>query len=88
MAQIHRNFLSQEVGQVVLARARALEVKLALDACHGKGVTPERAAGFSDAINWLESLAQVSVSPAAHGELRASSAAEDDAPALEPAYTH
>ena len=62
-----RSFLSSETGQVLMKRARALECSIALAACQGK-TEPFRAAGFSDAVNWLESLSSISVSPAAHGE--------------------
>ena len=68
-AQFLRNFLTHPHGQDLLARARALETKLALDACHKRNsVSPENASGFSDAINWLESLAMISVPTAAQPE--------------------
>lgn len=82
-------FLASGEGQVLVARARALECKLAIDACTKKTISPDRAAGFSDAVNWLLSLSQISVSPAAHGETyEPRQSAESDAPALEPAFTH
>ncbi len=68
-AQFLRNFLSHPYGQDLLARARALETKLALDACHKRnGVSPENASGFSDAINWLESLSMISGSAPVQAE--------------------
>ena len=62
-----KSFMGSETGQILMKRARALECATALGACQGK-TEPLRAAGFSDAINWLESLSSISVSPAAHGE--------------------
>lgn len=68
-AQFLRNFLSHPLGQDLLARARALETKLALDACHKRnGISPGRAAGFSDGVNWLESLVSISVPTSAKPE--------------------
>lgn len=56
---ILNTFLSNPTGRNLVVRARALEAKVAIDACkdvmtpvHSAG----RAAGFSDAIDWLISL--------------------------------
>lgn len=54
--------MSGPTGSALLARARALEAANALHGCqdaitstHSAG----RAAGFSDCVNWLESLSRV-----------------------------
>jgi hypothetical protein len=88
-AEAFRRYLSGQDGQDLLARAHALECSLAIKACRHEGVSPERAAGFSDAVRWLESLATISVDTAAHvSQNEPRQTADDDAPGLEPAFTH
>ena len=56
-AQFLRNFLSHPLGQDLLARARALETKLALDACHKRNGNRQNAPPDSRmASTGLESL--------------------------------
>jgi hypothetical protein len=59
-AIIWRTFLANPTGQILLKRARAMEsinaIKGANDVFHTQH-SAGRTAGFSDAINWLESLA-------------------------------
>lgn len=59
-ALILRTFLSSPTGTILLQRARAMEsinaIKGANDVFHTQH-SAGRTAGFSDAINWLESLA-------------------------------
>lgn len=57
-----RRFLGTVTGQRLLARARCLEYRNALAGCNDSITTSHsagRGAGFSDAINWLESLSRV-----------------------------
>lgn len=84
-----KKFLSSEEGRVLFARARALECKLALDACQGKAVSPERAAGFSDCINWLESLARISGASPVQDATTEPRSGEDEMPVkMNLAFTH
>jgi hypothetical protein len=59
-AEILRTFLNSPTGQLLIQRARFLEaanaIKGANDVFHTQH-SAGRTAGFSDAINWLESLA-------------------------------
>lgn len=52
-------FLRSPTGQTMLMKARAMEASTCVAACAGKG-NPSRAAGISDTLNWLESLATIS----------------------------
>jgi len=60
-----RKFLTSETGQILLQRGHSLECATALRACKVADkdspfhVPPQRAAGFSDALLWLESLATI-----------------------------
>jgi len=84
-----KKFLSSEEGRVLMARARALECKLALDACTKKAISPDRAAGFSDAVNWLESLSQISGASPVQDATTEPRFGEDEMPVInELAFTH
>lgn len=62
-------FLRSDHGQAFLLRARALEAATAIKACRrDQNTNPDRAAGFSDCLNWMESLATISESPSVTGE--------------------
>lgn len=56
-------FLKNPTGQALLQRARAKQAADCIEACKG-GYDPRMAAGFSHAIDWLESLAIISSNPA------------------------
>jgi len=84
-----RRYLSGRDGQDLIARARALECSLAIKACRKEGVSPDRAAGFSDAVEWLFSLSTISGAPAVQGaNYEPRQTANDDVPGTELAFTH
>jgi hypothetical protein len=59
-------FLGSDTGRVVMARGRAVLANTAITACHDTFSTQHsaaRAAGFSDALKWLESLSRSSRAP-------------------------
>jgi len=88
-AQDLKHFLGTECGVVLMSRARAMECATALRACQNPDdCHPQRAAGVSDAINWLQSLTQFSESPADPGELYEPRHGESGVPDPELAYTH
>jgi len=62
-----KQFLQSPTGQALWCRVRAMEAAACIKACQGEG-DPKFSGGMSNAFNWLEGLATISVSPAAHGE--------------------
>ena len=50
-------FLRSPTGDTLIKRARALECANAIKACQQTPLAASRAAGFSDCVNWLTSLA-------------------------------
>jgi hypothetical protein len=86
-----RGFLDSDLGKDLMAKARALECAKALQACQADPnnpfvVKPDRAAGFSDAINWFQSLAFISVESAAQSQQFEPRNSRSESPVNEPAY--
>ena len=60
-------FLKTQTGQALWLRVRAMEAAACIKACCGEG-DPKFSGGMSNAFNWLEGLASISVSSAAQEE--------------------
>jgi len=59
-----KQFLQSDTGQTLWLRVRAIEAAASIKACCGEG-DPKIAGGMSNAFNWLEGLATISVASAA-----------------------